>query len=95
MPRATFASAYPQAEVVTEPEHYRTLPRYPQPVSKSPSDRNVMETRQVIAWGIILFLIVMVGAAIRFGATSKKRQRARERRAFDRRAAALTAEEKR
>jgi Zn-dependent protease with chaperone function len=54
-----------------------------------------METRQVVAWGIILFLIVMIGAAIRFGTTSKKRQRARERRAFDRRAASLTGEERR
>jgi hypothetical protein len=50
-----------------------------------------METRQPLAWGIILFLVVMVGVAIGLAVTSERRQRARERRAFDRRAAAPTA----
>lgn len=54
-----------------------------------------MATRQLIAWGIILFLVLMIGAGIRIAATTERRQRARERRALDRRANARATEDRR
>ena len=48
-----------------------------------------METRQIIAWAIIAFLVVMMVGGLRFATTSRRRQRLREKREFDRHAAAL------
>ena len=52
-----------------------------------------MEIRQIIAWAIIGFIVVMIVAGIWYAATAEKRQRVREKREFDRRRAALVERE--